>query len=472
MSAGRVRGERSVRMLAILAVGVAHAAATGQDSGETGSSNWPQWRGVDQNGVSHSTGLSQNWGLETNIRWRSEMPSWGGGTPIVWGDYVFITSASEADPAAVRQEPENDRGGNRGRRGGRGGRGGSERDPGGDDLLLLCLSRKSGEVLWRRVLDSGNELHRKSNDASPSPVTDGSKVWAVTGTGVVTAFDLEGNELWSHSLQEEYGPFQHLWGYASSPLLHDGTLYVQVLHGFKARDPSYVVAYDAESGDVLWRVERPTDAPRESPDAYTTPLLIERGGQEILVISGGDYVTGHDLATGTELWRVGGLNPRGAPNYRIVASPLLAGDRIIAPTRVKPMLALELAEDITEAPRLAWQWNGPGSPDVPTPASDGERIYMLDDAGLITCIDPATGEAVWGPERTVRGTVSSSPLLADGKVYFTNEEAVTVVVEASDEFKILATNELDGSYTLSSPVAAGGEIFIRTATHLYCIGNE
>jgi outer membrane protein assembly factor BamB len=224
----------------------------------------------------------------------------------------------------------------------------------------------------------------------------------------------------------------------------------------------------------VWRIERPTDAPRESPDAYTTPLLVEQNGRQLVVISGADYVTAHDPETGKEVWRMGGLNPRSAGNYRIVASPVFASGRIFAPTRVKPLLAIDLDdEDIAAPPSLAWQWELPGSPDVPTPAADGDRLFMINDDGIVTCIDAATGEPIWGPERTVRGTVSSSPLLADGKLYFTNEEAVTVVVDATgDTFRMIAANELDGSYTLSSPVAAGRDIFIRTATHLYCIGTD
>jgi outer membrane protein assembly factor BamB len=324
---------------------------------------------------------------------------------------------------------------------------------------------------WERTLDTGNELHRKGNNSSPSPVTDGTHVWAVTGTGAVTALDMEGNQVWQHKLQDEYGKFGLLWGYASSPLLHDGTLYVEVLHGFHTDDPSYLVAFDALTGEVRWRTERPTDAPREAPDAYTTPLLLQHGGRTQIVVSGADYVTGHDPDSGTELWRVAGLNPRSAPNYRIVASPLYADGMIYAPTRIRPLLALRVPDGTTSTtPEVAWKWDERGAPDVPTPACDGKRFYMVDDSGMATCLDAKTGEVIWGPQRTVQGTVSSSPLLADGKVYITNEEAVTVVLDAGPEFKILATNELDGTYTLSSPVPSGSQLFVRTSSHLYCIG--
>lgn len=257
----------------------------------------------------------------------------------------------------------------------------------------------------------------------------------VTGTGAVAAFDFEGRDIWKRNLQSDYGQFGLNWGYASSPLLYNGKLIIEVLHGNNTDDPSYVVAFDAATGKELWRQERPTDAPRESPDAYTTPALLDHGGVKQIVVSGGDYVTGHDPDTGREIWRAGGTG------------------------------------DITTS-HLAWKWEDDAGPDVPTPVSDGKHFYMVDDRGLVTCLEAATGKVVWGPERTAVGTVSASPLLADGKLYITNERAVTTVLAAGPEFMALATNELDGTYTLSSIAVAGEQLFLRTSTHLYCIAKK
>jgi outer membrane protein assembly factor BamB len=149
------------------------------------------------------------------------------------------------------------------------------------------------------------------------------------------------------------------------------------------------------------------------------------------------------------------------------------GDIIYAPTRKTPLIALRGggSGNVTESHRV-WTWTQQGAPDVPTPISDGKYFYMVEDAGLVSCLDAKTGERIWGPERTASGTVSASPILADGKLYIVNETAVTSVVEAGPEFKLLATNELDGSYTLSSPAVSGSQLFIRTGTHLYCIGTK
>ena len=423
-----------------------------------GAENWPQWRGPAGNGTSDSTNLPTEWNLDKNIVWRAELPSWSGGTPVVWGDRVFVTSPTKPEPRAEGEQAQAsesnaqpaDRSGGRpegaadgrrerGERGGGRGRGGfgrERRDPGGAKLMLMCFSRKDGAPLWQRELDDGNRTWNKHNASSPSPVTDGKHVWVVTGTGAVAAFDMDGNEVWKRNLQDDYGRFGLNWGYASSPLLYDGNLVIEVLHGNNTDDPSYIVALDGATGEPKWRVERPTDAVNESPDAYTTPALLTHDGRQQIVISGGDYVTGHDPATGEELWRAAGLNPRRERNFRIIGSPVVMGDMIYAPTRKTPLLALRAggSGDVTTS-HLAWKWEGRGAPDVPTPVADGQYFYMVDDQGLVTCLDAKGGEVVWGPERTALGTVSASPLLADGKLYITNEEAVTTVLAAGPEFK-------------------------------------
>lgn len=407
--------------------------------------NWGQWRGPNQNGVGTAKNLPTTWSLTKNLIWKTELPSWSGSTPIVWGDRVFVMSPSPA------RTPE-------------------EQEPGGPEIYILCLAREDGRERWRYKLDEGNRLWRKHNNTSPSPVTDGAQVWVMTGNGVVTCLDMDGKVVWTRDLQKEYGAFGLYWGYASSPILYDSKLIVQVLHGMHTDDPSYLVALDADTGKEVWREERATDALRESPDSYTTPALLKRDGKAQIVVTGGDCVTGHDPDTGREIWRANGLNPEQRGNYRIVASPVVIDNMIYAPTRRRPLLALSAGGTGDVSGNVVWKWEGAGAPDVPTPASDGTYFYMVDDRGLATCLNAKTGAVVWGPERTAQGVVSASPHVADGKVFLLNENAVTTVLAAGPEFKVLGTNELDGTYTLSSPVSAGSQLFIRTATHLYCIG--
>ena len=427
--------------------------------------NWPHWRGPHHNGISDAKNLPMTWSDTENIVWKTPLPSWSAATPIIWGDRIFITSPSksefESEPAQKQEENQSQTQSRRRR---------SALDPGGPKLLLLCISKKDGRIIWERELDDKNQIHRKQNDATPSPVTDGRHVWVVTGTGKAAAFDMEGRPIWEKDLQKDYGPFGHNWAYGSSPLLHDGSLIIEVLHGMKTDDPSYIVSLNAATGEVLWSQERPTDAEMESPDAYTTPVLLEHEGKTQIVISGGDYVTGHDFETGKEIWRAAGLNPLKRRNYRVVPTPIIVDGLVYAPTRKNPLLALRVGGtgDITES-HLVWKYEGSGAPDVPSPVSDGKYFYMVDDRGLVTCLDAKTGSLIWGPETTTEGIVSASPILADGKLYIINERAVTSIVSVGPEFELLATNELDGSYTLASPAVSGSQLFIRTSTHLYCI---
>jgi outer membrane protein assembly factor BamB len=296
-------------------------------------------------------------------------------------------------------------------------------------------------------------------------------VWVMTGVGVLKAFDFKGKELWARDIQKDYGKFGLNWGYASSPLLHEGDLYVQVLHGMKTDDPSYLLRINGKTGKTVWRQERPTNARHESPDSYTTPALLRYGKNTEIVITGGDVVTGHDPATGKELWRMDGLNPQNNGAYRIIASPLVVADIVIAPTRERPMLAIKAGGrgDITNT-HLLWSFNN--GPDVPTPVSDGKLLYTVTDRGVAYALDLQSGKTVYGPERLKPDSYSASPVLAEGKIYVTSEnEGVTSVYKAGPTFELISQNSLN-DYCLSSPAMSDGQIFIRTTGHLWAIGNR
>ena len=396
--------------------------------------NWPQWRGPQLNGVSAEKGLPLKWTPESNVAWKLPLPEWSGATPIVWGELIFLNVAE------------------------------------GDALALWCVDRKGPTVLWKAPLGGGNHKERKQNMSSPSPVTDGTRVYAMTGTGILKGFDFKGATLWSRDIQADYGRFGLNWGYASSPLLHGDALFVQVLHGMKTDEPSYLLRIDKATGKTVWKVNRPTDAISESPDAYTTPQLVQSGAATEIVVSGADVVTGHDPATGKELWRLRGLNPSNDPYYRIVASAVVAGGLIIAPSRQNPVIAIRPGGrgDVTQSHK-AWEFSR--GPDVPSPISDGTHVFLVTDNGVVHALDAKTGNPVWGPSRLKSGTYSASPILAEGRVYVTNEEGLTSVFAAGPSFELLAENPLD-DYTLSSPAVSQGQIFLRTAKHLFAIGTR
>ena len=453
------------------------------------AADWPSWRGPSHNGVSTETGLPVSWSascadapaapvataaegaaatppatqgrggrgggegrpltpfsckkLETkNVAWQIPLPAYSGSTPIIWGDSIFLNVATAANSGA---------------------------------LELWSIDRRKPSVAWKRPLADTNHMERKQNMSSPSPVTDGKHVWVMTGVGTLKAFDFSGKEVWSRQIQADYGKFGLNFGYASSPLLKGNALYLQVLHGMKTDDPSYLLKIDALTGKTLWRVERPTEAVSESPDSYGTPAWADINGRAELIITGGDVVSGHDPATGAEYWRADVLNPQRARNYRIIASPTVVGDLIIAPTRNNPMVAIRPGgKGDVAATHVAWTFAQ--GPDVPTPVSDGKLLYVLRDNGVLHALDVNTGSVVYGPVRLPSGTYSASPILADGKIYATTEEdGVTTVFRAGPKFETIASNRLlddCAPYCLSTVAVSDGQLFMRTSSYLWVIGER
>jgi outer membrane protein assembly factor BamB len=462
--------------------------------GTTGlAQHWPHWRGPTHNGVSTETRLPDTWSadcvpttpvgadlgeggpsasgdmapaqrprrpgggnfegrpivatvcanIETrNIAWKLPLPAYSGSTPIIWGDTIFLNVATGTNTG---------------------------------ELELWAIDRNKQAVSWKRQIAPSNHMERKQNMSSPSPVTDGKYVWVMTGLGILKAFDFAGKEIWARDIQADYGKFGLNWGYANSPLLKGDALYVPVLHGMKTDDPSYLLKIDKLTGKTVWRVERPNPAVRESPDAYITPAWIEANGRAELIITGGDVVSGHDPATGKEYWRADVLNPSRNGAYRIVASPTIVNDLIIAPTRVTPMVAMRPGGS-GDVAKTHVVWTFTQGPDVPTPVSDGQLLYVVRDNGVVHALDVKTGSIVYGPVRLPSGTYSASPILADGKIYVTTEEeGLTTVFRAGPKFEIISSNRLLNDcapYCLSTVAVSEGQLFMRTSSFLWAIGER
>ena len=413
--------------------------------------NWPHWRGPAFNGSSSETSLPTGWSTTSGIKWTTPLPGFSGATPVVWGDSVFVSS-----PDAEK------------------------------NLLLLCLDRKDGKIRWQKQLGTGDQTKSGTspNMASPSPVTDGKAVYALYGTGDLAALDFTGKVLWQRNLGTDLGRFSNMWLYGASPTLHGGKLYVQVLQ----RDPvpndythavdgkptreSYLLAIDPQTGKDLWRHVRKTDAVMESMESYATPIPFEHAGRTEILVLGGDYLTGHDAATGAELWRCGGFNPKKGEWMRIVTSPVTWKDMIYAagPKRV-PLHAVRAGGkgDITST-HVAWSFEE-FPPDVCTPVVYKDKLFVLDgDKRMLTCLDPATGTKKWQGDVGVRENFKASPTAADGRIYCVSERGTVVVLDAGDAFKILDTIKLESTApTRSAVVAAGGALFIRTGENLVCV---
>jgi outer membrane protein assembly factor BamB len=322
--------------------------------------------------------------------------------------------------------------------------------------------------------------------ASPSPVTDGKSVFALFGTSDLAAFDFDGNELWHRNLGKEFGKFAIMWIYGSSPVWLEGRLYVQVLQrnpvppdytnasdGKEERE-SYILCIDPSTGKDIWRHVRPSDALKESQEAYTTPIPFKQGDTWNLAVLGGNCLTAHALTDGKELWRSCVFNSKNDPWFRIVASPV-PGDGMIfasAPKR-EPLFAIKTdgKGDVT-ASSVAWLFKE-NPTDWSTPLYYKNTLFVLDgDKKVLTCLDPKTGEKKWQGNLGVREILWASPTGADDKVYCVTEKGTVVVVDAGEDFRILATNKLDEGPVRSTLAVSDGQVFLRTAQNLYCIGHS
>ncbi len=398
--------------------------------------NWPQWRGPFLNGVSNEKNLPLRWSKAENIAWKLALPGLSAATPVIWEDRIFLNVTR------------------------------------GKQLYLWCVEKSGGRLLWQKPLGGrAAELrtHPKHNPSTPSPVTDGKHVFALNAYGQLLSFDFSGRESWQRDLWQDYGRFVLRFGFASSPLLFEDSLYLQALRETPPGEPSYLLRIDKQTGRTVWKADFAAQPGFKAAEAYTTPTILKSGNRVELIVNGSDQVTGHDLITGQEVWRVAGLSPEKQP-FRIVSSPVVADGVIYAPGADRPLLALRAGGrgNLGDAHRL---WSSRHGPDVPSPVTDGKYFYIVDDKGVAWCLDARSGQEIWGPQRLQPGAYSASPVLADNKIYAVNEEGLTTVLKAGPRFEKLAENDLD-DLCLSSPAISDGQIFLRTGQFLYCIGKR
>jgi len=395
--------------------------------------NWPNGRGLRNDGTSPETNLPVEWSKTKNILWRLPLPGAAGATPIVWEDRIFLTSAE------------------------------------GDDLVLLCVSTE-GNILWKRSLGGGNQVvySGEGNSASPSPSTDGKHVWALVSTGILACYDFEGNEVWKTNLEDRYGRFDLYFVMASTPLLDGDRLYLQLIHS----NAWVVLALDKATGREIWKHERESDAYAECEHSYASPFLYRDDNHEFLLVHGADYITAHRLTDGSEIWRCGGLNPPESYNtsLRLVTSPVAVPGLIVVPSAKNgPVIGLspDAKGDITEEEQ--WHlWTRPhGTPDVPSPVIHGGLVYLCRENGDLICMDAKTGTEIY-KEQTHRHRHRASPVCADGKIYLTARDGVVTVVKAGREFEILSKNEI-GEDIAASPVISNGKLYFRSYKALYAI---
>jgi outer membrane protein assembly factor BamB len=395
--------------------------------------NWPNWRGPTSNGVAQGKDYPVEWSSSKNIAWKVKLPGGSGSTPAVWEDRIFVTRPADGKNA------------------------------------LLCLDRKSGSTLWEKKIGTERKgKHKKGSGSNPSPTTDGSHVYVYYKSGDLACLDFKGNIVWQHNLQKMYGEDTLWWDLGTSPVLTSKYIIVACMQS----GPSYVAAFDKATGKLAWKVPRILEAPEEAAQSYSTPIVVGEDGKEVLIVLGADHVTAHSATDGKEQWRVGGLNPTGHKYFRSIASPVVTDEMVFAPyARGATLTAIRRggSGDVTKS-HVAWVMRG-NSPDVPTPTTANGRVYVLSDKGIVTCLDQKKGQEIWqGNLPKHRDKYSSSPVLADGRLYVTREDGTTFVLSAGDKFELLAENKL-GEFTLATPVFNNGQVLLRSFEHLYCVGK-
>jgi outer membrane protein assembly factor BamB len=414
------------------------------------AADWSQWRGPNWNGFTSEKGLPTEFSKDSAV-WTVDMPGPSASTPVILGDRIFTSTVDSENKT----------------------------------LHALCLDRKTGKVLWNQKTGDGISRDRLSNFSSPSPAADKDRVIFFYGNGTLVAFDHSGKELWNRSITKDYGDFAFQWTFSSSPVLHNGKLYLQVLqrdvpvHGKgKQGGESFLLAMDPATGKEIFRHVRPSDAVAESLEAFSTPIPFEHGGRKELLITGGDCLTGHDPETGKELWRWGTWNPTKIGHWRLVPSPVAGAGVILAcGPKGAPVYAIKAGgSGKLDDSSIAWQ-----SPvrevtsDVTTPLfMDNSFFVVAEDKRILTRVEGATGKVQWTLELPGRKKYEASPTGAEGKVYLMNFAGDVVVVDAK-EGKLLNTvamGEPGDDTTRSTITAAHGQLFIRTNKKLFCIGKN
>lgn len=411
--------------------------------------NWPQWRGPNSDGISAEKNIATTWSKTQNIAWRTPMPGPAGATPCVWEDRVYVTSAE------------------------------------GDDLVLLSIDASTGKTLWKQKVGTGNKNARVSegNSASPSPCTDGKHVWVFFGTGVLACYTQSGVEVWKTDVNDRFGKIDIQFGMTSTPVLHGDYLYLQLIHGRMQRgDDSRtgkVIKLEKMTGKTVWEVDRVTKADFECKHSYASPFMYESKDRTFLVAHGADCISGHDLSSGKEIWRFSSLNgptdinpKRNDPTFRFVASPLVSpvNDTIIVPTAKEgPVLALKAsslqAESSSNKQTVQWNWHK--TPDVSIPLIVDGLVYLLSKDGQLQCLELSTGNEVY-TKRTHTAQHRSSPVYADGHIYFGANDGHYTVVKAGRDFQIVHSMEFEEAVTASAAIS-NGTLYVRSYEALYAI---
>lgn len=438
---------------------VSLCAVSGAVADDKQGVNWPQFRGPGAAGIATGFDTAKKWDVSTGkgIKWKTPIPGLGLSSPIIWGDRIFLTTAVRAkgdQPLKVGLY--------------------GDIQPVKDDSefswQVLCLDKKTGQILWTQTAHTGVPKiarHTKASHANSTPATDGKHVVAMFGAEGMFCYDVDGNLLW----KKDFGPIDSgffavpdaQWGFGSSPIMHDGKVILQC----DVQKDSFIAAFDARTGGEIWRT------PRKEVPTWGSPTIVDAGGVVQVVANGWKHIGGYDLKTGKELWKLEGGGDIPVPTpvcghgliYITNAHGFMAPIYAIKPT-ARGEIVLKNSGDTSE--HVAW-WTPNLGNYMQTPLLLGDHLYSCRDNGVLSCFDAHTGERIY-QKRVGRGIsgFTASAVAADKKLYYTSEDGDVIVVKPGPEFKKLATNSMNES-CMATPAISEGMIFIRGEKHLFAV---
>jgi outer membrane protein assembly factor BamB len=389
-----------------------------------GAKYWPRWRGPSGQGHVAEASYTDRWSPTSGVQWKVEVPGRGNSSPIVWGDRLFLTTARDN----------------------------------GRQLSMIAFSRADGRVLWETAIpQSGVEaVHDKNGYASATPATDGQRIYASFGRHGLVALDMNGRIVW----HRKFGVIDNYHGPAGSPVLYKDRIFLYQDQTPTATQSAFVAAFDKATGRTIWQT------PRSETVGWGTPVVIDAGERDELIVSGQRRVAAYDPDTGRELWTVRGMT------FEVIPTPVVGHGLVFASSgRAGPTFAIRPggAGDVTQT-HVAWS-TPKGSPFVPSGIVVDDLLYLVNDMqSILTVYEAKTGVLVYQARLGVaqREGFSASPVAVNGKVFFTNDDGQTFVVQAGREFKLLHINELRAR-TLASPALVDGTWYWRSDGQLMAI---
>ncbi len=418
--------------------------------------NWPHWRGDDGNGISKKATPPTEWSDSKNVKWKVAIPGQGSGSPVIWEDKVFVVSGVPVDDADSTSQPTARPQSRRGRFG----RGGSSLEE--LEFTVFCFDRATGKKLWERVATQAKphqETHSTNNFASASPCTDGEHVYAHFGSRGLYCYTMDGELVWK---RDDLGRMEtrNGFGEGSSPTLIGDKIIVPWDH----EGQSSIYALNKQTGKTIWKTDR------DEPTCWATPLVVEVGESQQVVMNGQTMARAYDLETGKELWRCGGQTERPAASAVSENGIVYIGSGF----RGSFLGAFRPTGNgnIEDTDNVVWTINQ-DTPDIASPLLSSGRLYFHKaKTGILTCVDASTGEKHYGPTRVPDlGNIYASPIAAGGYVFLTDRSGTTVVIKDSPTFEVVSINSV-GETVDATPAPVDNELFIRGEKHLFCVSGS